>query len=244
MAVDLKGKKTSLEEEASIYQKREDDMSGKERFQNMSPKEKRQQFKTYYLPTLLVILAVAAVAFYIIWVDFINKADIYLHCAILNESIEDGDLTELSDQFTTYLGMDPEKEETSFYIYYTDTDVATDMGTDAGTDLTEIGSRLVASALDCMIAKEEDVVDTYMENGFMMDLSEILTEDELTALEPYLYERDGIIYGVNLKDCDKYQALFEDRSAFVEEPILFVITNAEDEGKQYAKALIEYLFDL
>ena len=97
MALNTKGKKTSLTEEASIYQKRQDDLSDKERIKNMTGKQKRDFFKTYYLPKLLVILAVAGVVFYIVWVDFINKSHIYMRCAILNESITDSILTEFSD---------------------------------------------------------------------------------------------------------------------------------------------------
>lgn len=245
MAVNLKGKKTSLKEEASIYQKRQDDLPERERLRHMTGKEKREHFKTYYLPKLFIILAVAAIVFYIIWVDFINKSHIYLHCAILNESISDGVLTELSDNFTESIGMNSGKNKTSFYLYYTRPDAAMEMGADAGRDLSEISSRLVASSLDCMIASEEDVKDSYMKNGFMLPLDELLTKDELVRLEPYLYRtdsRDGQVYGIQLKQCSAYQSLFSDRTPMVDEPVFFVITNASEEGKQYARKLINYLF--
>lgn len=245
MAVNLKGKKTSLKEEASIYQKRQDDLPERERLRNMTGKEKREHFKTYYLPKLFIILAVAAIAFYIIWVDFINKSHIYLHCAILNESISDGVLTELSDNFTESIGMNSGKNKTSFYLYYTRPDAAMEMGADAGRDLSEISSRLVASSLDCMIASEEDVKDSYMKNGFMLPLDELLTKDELVRLEPYLYRtdsRDGQVYGIHLKQCTAYQSLFSDRTPMVEDPVFFVITNASEEEKQYARKLINYLY--
>lgn len=245
MAVNLKGKKTSLKEEASIYQKRQDDLPERERLRHMTGKEKREHFKTYYLPKLFIILAVAAIVFYIIWVDFINKSHIYLHCAILNESIPDGVLTELSDNFTESIGMNSGKNKTSFYLYYTRPDAAMEMGADAGRDLSEISSRLVASSLDCMIASEEDVKDSYMKNGFMLPLDELLTKDELVRLEPYLYHtdsRDGQVYGIQLKQCSAYQSLFSDRTPMVDEPVFFVITNASEEGKQYARKLINYLY--
>lgn len=245
MALNIKGKKTSLEEEASIYQKRQDDLPEKERFKQMSGKERRQHFKTYYLPTLLILLAVAGVIFYIIWVDFINKSDIYIRCAILNESVADDDLVELSDSFTESMGMDSSKNKASFYLYYTRSDVAMDMGADTGSDLSEISSRLVASSLDCMIASEEDVKDTYMKNGFMLNLSELLTEEELARLDDYLYKKDDDgkqIYGIHLQHSPAYQSLFSDRSPLVEDPILFVITNSTEDGKQYARKLIHYLF--
>lgn len=245
MALNIRGKKTSLEEDASIYQKRQDDLPEKERLKQMTGKQKRDYFKTYYLPTLLVVLAVAAVIFYIIWVDFINKSNIYMRCAILNESITDGALTEMSDRFTESLGMDNSKNKASFYLYYTRPDIAMQMGADTGSDLSEISSRLVANSLDCMIASEEDVKDSYMKNGFMMDLSKLLTKEEMNRLEPYLYkanDNNKTIYGIHLKQCPVYQSLFTDRNPLTEDPILFVITNATEEGKDYAKKLIDYLF--
>ena len=164
MALNTKGKKTSLTEEASIYQKRQDDLSDKERIKNMTGKQKRDFFKTYYLPKLLVILAVAGVVFYIVWVDFINKSHIYMRCAILNESITDSTLTEFSDRFTDSLKMNYKKNRASFYMYYTRSDVAREMGADTGSDLSEISSRLVANSLDCMIASYEDVENILKDN--------------------------------------------------------------------------------
>lgn len=245
MALNTKGKKTSLTEEASIYQKRQDDLSDKERMKNMTGKQKRDFFKTYYLPKLLVILAVAGVIFYIVWVDFINKSHIYMRCAILNESITDSTLTEFSDQFTDSMKMDYKKNRASFYMYYTRSDVAREMGADTGSDLSEISSRLVANSLDCMIASYEDVENIYLKNGFIMNLNNFLSKKEKEALKPYLItkkdEPDKVI-GISLKKCKKYQALFTGRTPITEEPILYVITNATEEGKNYAKKLIHYFY--
>lgn len=245
MALNTKGKKTSLTEEASIYQKRQDDLSDKERIKNMTGKQKRDFFKTYYLPKLLVILAVAGVVFYIVWVDFINKSHIYMRCAILNESITDSILTEFSDRFTDSMKMDYKKNRASFYMYYTRSDVAREMGADTGSDLSEISSRLVANSLDCMIASYEDVENIYLKNGFIMNLNDFLSKKEKEALKPYFVtqkdETDKVI-GISLKDCKKYQTLFTGRTPITEEPVLYVITNATDEGKKYVKQLIHYLY--
>jgi hypothetical protein len=245
MALNTKGKKTSLTEEASIYQKRQDDLSDKERIKNMTGKQKRDFFKTYYLPKLLVILAVAGVVFYIVWVDFINKSHIYMRCAILNESITDSTLTEFSDRFTDSMKMDYKKNRASFYMYYTRSDVAREMGADTGSDLSEISSRLVANSLDCMIASYEDVENIYLKNGFIMNLNNFLSENEKKALKPYFVtkknEADKVI-GISLKDCKKYRTLFTGRTPITEEPVLYVITNATNEGKNYVKQLIHYLY--
>lgn len=245
MALNTKGKKTSLTEEASIYQKRQDDLSDKERIKNMTGKQKRDFFKTYYLPKLLVILAVAGVVFYIVWVDFINKSHIYMRCAILNESITDSTLTEFSDRFTDSMKMDYKKNRASFYMYYTHSDVAREMGADTGSDLSEISSRLVANSLDCMIASYEDAENIYLKNGFIMNLNDFLSKKEKEALKPYFVtqkdETDKVI-GISLKDCKKYQTLFTGRTPITKEPVLYVITNATDEGKNYVKQLIHYLY--
>ena len=245
MALNTKGKKTSLTEEASIYQKRQDVLSDKERIKNMTGKQKRDFFKTYYLPKLLVILAVAGVVFYIVWVDFINKSHIYMRCAILNESITDSILTEFSDRFTDSMKMDYKKNRASFYMYYTRSDAAREMGADTGSDLSEISSRLVANSLDCMIASYEDVENIYLKNGFIMNLNNFLSEKEKKALKPYFVtqknETDKVI-GISLKDCKKYQTLFTGRTPITKEPVLYVITNATDEGKNYVKQLIHYLY--
>lgn len=245
MALNTKGKKTSLTEEASIYQKRQDDLSDKERMKNMTGKQKRDFFKTYYLPKLLVILAVASVVFYIVWVDFINKSHIYMRCAILNESITDSTLTEFSDQFTDSMKMDYKKNRASFYMYYTRSDIAREMGADTGSDLSEISSRLVANSLDCMIASYEDVENIYLKKGFIMNLNNFLSEKEKKALKPYFVtqkdEPDKVI-GISLKNCKKYQALFTGRTPITKEPVLYVITNATDEGKNYVKQFIHYIY--
>lgn len=245
MALNTKGKKTSLTEEASIYQKRQDDLSDKERIKNMTGKQKRDFFKTYYLPKLLVILAVAGVVFYIVWVDFINKSHIYMRCAILNESITDSILTEFSDRFTDSMKMDYKKNRASFYMYYTRSDVAREMGADTGSDLSEISSRLVANSLDCMIASYEDVENIYLKNGFIMNLNDFLSKKEKEALKPYFVTQKGEtdkVIGISLKDCKKYQTLFTGRTPITKEPVLYVITNATDEGKNYVKQLIHYLY--
>ncbi len=245
MALNVKGKKTSLKEDASIYRKRQDDLPEKERLKQMSWKQKREHFKTYYLPTVLIIMAVAAVVFYIVWVDFINKSNIYMRCAILNESVTDGNLTKLSDDFTESIGMESGKNKASFYIYYTRSDVAMQMGADTGSDLSEISSRLVASSLDCMIASEEDVKDSYMKNGFMTDFEKLLSKEVIKILEPYLYRQNDkkeTICGIHLNKCKRYQELFSDRTPITKDPILFVITNATEEGREYARKLIQYLF--
>ena len=49
MAIDVKNKKTSLDEEAAIYEKRDEEESGKSRWKKMNRSQKITQFKTCLL---------------------------------------------------------------------------------------------------------------------------------------------------------------------------------------------------
>lgn len=248
MAVNLKGKKTSLDESALIYSKRDNRLSEKQKWKNMSPREKCSYFSAYYLPKLLIIVAVAALAGYILWTDFINKTNIYFRCAVINEGILDSSFEKLDDEFTASLGLDADKNSASFYCYYTKMDTASQIGANAAGDISEITSRIVANMLGGIIADENDGKQ-YREHGFFLDLKQFLTEDEYTALKPYLYFADtedggSAAYGVYLSESPVYQALHSGQSAVasIEKPIFSIVTNSDDESKAYAKKLLFYFF--
>lgn len=247
MAINLKGKKTSLNEEASIYQKRTEELSQKERWQQMNAKQKRSYFATYYLPPLLIILAVVAVFGYIIWHDFINNTNIYFNCALLNETATDGDLTSLSDQFTTRLGMEPEDNKVAFSCYYTNKTTAGEAGANLASDLSALSGKLVAGILDGMIASEEDAMN-YMENGFFQGPETVLSPEEYDALKEHLYVPDipknkyNKALGICLKDSTVYQNLFVQRPSSIEKPIFFIISNGDEDNKKYARDIIKLFF--
>lgn len=247
MAINLNGKKTSLKENASIYTKRSENMSEREKLKNMSGKQKRSYFATYYLPPILIAAAVLSVIGYILWADFINKSNIYFRCAVLNESVSDAALTEFSDSFTKSIGMDPDKNSASFYVYYTRSDLASEIGANAASDKSEITSRIVASVLGGMIANEKDG-HNYYEGGFFLKLDNFLTKDEYSKLKEYLYipedekNTEHAAYGIYLEKSPVYQTLFKEQKARVENPIFSIITNADEEIKEYARKLIHYYF--
>lgn len=247
MAINLNGKKTSLKEDASIYEKRPEHSSEKEKLKSMNGRQKRSYFATYYLPPILVVLAVVAVIGYIVWTDFINKSNIYFRCAVLNESLTDSSLTEFSDSFTKSIGMDEEKNKASFYVYYTRSDLASEIGANAARDQSEITSRIVASNLGGMIADEKDGL-SYYDSGFFLKLNDFLSAEEYKKLEKYLYipvnekNKEHAAYGVYLDKSPVYHALFKDQKARIERPIFSIITNADEESKAYAKKLIYYYF--
>lgn len=247
MSINLNGKKTSLKENAEIYKKRADKESDRDKLKKMDGRQKLSYFTAYYLPKLLIAIAVAAVAFYLLWSDVLHKRTMILRCAVLNEAITDSALTEFSDTFLTSIGEDPDKTNASFYIYYTHSDSAAETGVNAANDLTEISSRIVAADLGCMIANESDGKN-YMDAGFFMKLDDFLTEKEYSTLKDHLYKvpagekNTAGIYGIYLDNSPVYKELRKEIKKPVEKPIFSIISNAGKEDKEYARKLIHYLF--
>ncbi len=247
MAINLNGKKTSLDEKASIYEKRQENLTEKEKWKNMDGKQKRAYFSTYYLPKLAVICVILAVAGYIFWMDFIRKSDIYFHCAVLNDSIMDESFEEFSDAMTESFGMDPDKNKASFYVYYTQNMRTGQTGVKPAGDLSELSSRIATGIMDAVIA-DSGIARSYLDSGVCMKLTDFLTEEEQEKLKDVLYEtstaKDGsqAAYGISLDESSVYQSLYKGNAPFVEKPILFVITNSEEEHREYIHQVIHYLF--
>ena len=79
-----------------------------------------------------------------------------------------------------------------------------------------------------------------------MDLNEFLSEEELKAIEPYLYIPDDEkntqkhAYGVYLEKSERYNSIFQGGGGVVQKPIYGIITNSEntDRGRYF----LYYLF--
>ncbi len=245
MAIDVKNKKTSLDEEAAIYEKRDETESGKSRWKKMNRSQKITQFKTYYLRPLIVGVLILCVIGFFIYKDVITKKDIAFRCAIVNEVATEIPVNAFSDEFTQYMKLNPDKNLSSFHLYYTDTQLAQKVGASTASDLSQISSLIYASLLDGMIAGEKDFT-TYHNNGFFVDLNEFLSEEELKAIEPYLYIPDDEkntekhAYGVYLEKSERYNSIFQGGGGVVQKPIYGIITNSEntDRGRYF----LYYLF--
>ena len=132
-----------------------------------------------------------------------------------------------------------------FHLYYTDTQLAQKVGASTASDLSQISSLIYASLLDGMIAGEKDFT-TYHDNGFFIDLNEFLSEEELKAIEPYLYIPDDEkntqkhAYGVYLEKSERYNSIFQGGGGVVPKPIYGIITNSENTER--GRYFLYYLF--
>lgn len=245
MAINLKNRKTKLEERASIYEKRNEDESEKSKWKRMNPSQKITHFKTYYLLPFLIGAAILGLAGYFFYNDVITREEVVYRCAILNESAFDIPLEEFGDRYIEFLGLDTKRNTPSFHLFFTNSEFASKVGATAATDLTQISSMIYAATLDSMIAAQEDLT-SYMENDFAMDLTEVLNETELEVLKGHLFipdtpeNKDRHPYGVYLDQSDVYQKVFEDGGGIVERPIFSILFNSSK--KEESKKFLYYVF--
>ena len=245
MALNTKGKKTSLDDKAFIYEKRDEEESEKSKWSRMDKKQKFTHFKTYYLPPLFIAVLVLVVVGFLVYNDVIMKKDVVYQCALLNESAMEMPVEDFGKNYVRALNLDPEKNIASFQFFYTNSEIASQTGSTAATDLTQVSSMIYAATLDSMIAGEEDF-KTYLNNQFFVDLTELLREDELEIIQDYLYIPDTAEntqkhpYGIYLDQSSVYQKIFEDGGGIVEKPIYGVLFNSEH--KEESRQFLYYVF--
>ena len=245
MALNTNGKKTSLDEKALIYEKRDERESEKSKWSKMNKKQKFTHFTAYYLgPIAIGILVICLVGFFI-YKDVLTKKDVVYNGAILNDSAMEIPLEDFENGFVSALNLDPEKNIASFQFYYTNSELATKTGATVTTDLTQISSMIYASTLDSMIAAQEDF-KMYLDNELFVDISELLSEEELEVIKDKLYIPDTPEntqqhpYGVYLDESSVYQKIFEDGGGLVEKPIFGVLVNSEN--KERSRQFLYYVF--
>ena len=245
MALDMKNKKTSLEEDALIYEQRhEDNLSEKEKLSKMSSKEKRSYFSEYYSKPLLIAVVVLIVVGYLVWHDFIAKKTIIYRTAIMNETVTSENLGKFNENFTKYCKLDIRRNEAAFNTYYTN-ELATFVGATAMSDLQSVASQIYAATLDGMVA-DEKTFGTYLDNQFFTSMEDFLTPEEYQKLQQYLYvpdRKDNIhkkAYGIYLNQSPTYQTMVNDGSVNVKKPIFGLLFNSKEQER--ARDLLYYLF--
>ncbi len=248
MAFSTKNKKTSLGEDAFIYEKRDEQETEKSKWAKMNRDQKLVHFKTYYLRPLIVVCLVVAVAGYFFYSDVIRKKNVVYQCAIVNENATELPVQAFAESFVESMNLDSDKNKAVFQLYYTKEELASQVGTSASTDLTRISSMIYASSMDSMIAGEEEF-QVYLGNRFFVDLTELLGEEELSRIQDRLYIPESVgefkneekhPYGVFLQQNERYGQIFEGGASIVEKPILGVIFNSEN--KEASRQFLYYLF--
>ena len=240
----FQNKKTSLGEGASIYQKRDESESEKSKWRRMNRAQKWDHFKTYYLRLTILGCCVLALVGFFIYQDVFHKTNVVYQCALVNEKATEIPMSMFADGFMRSMDMDPSQNKASFYLYYTNQELAQEVGAVVSSDLTRLSSMIYASKLDAMIAGQEDF-DGYMANKCFTDLTEFLTEEEKNEFADRFYvpavpeNAEGHAYGVYVDQSSVYQQIFEGGGGIVEKPILGIVFNSEN--KEMSRKFLHYL---
>ena len=222
--MNLKNKKTVLNDEAALYSHRED-VSEKEKWQNLTGRERWQYFKDYYLAKIVVTILVLAVIGSILHTMLTPKPEVVLSVAVINDSMYYQTYEEVQKEFDALLALDTETQKTLF-----------DTGYSFENDYQAFQKFAIYNAvgdLDVTIMPLS-VFETYAPQSFFSSVAELLPTDLYMSLSEYLLETklrddDGTmipdsetVFGIRLESAWIYEG--QERS----EPMVLAINAAPD----------------
>lgn len=206
-------KESRLESDADIYKKRAP-KTEMQKLSEMTRKEKLTYFKDYYLLKLIALILVIGMCGSLLYNIFGPKPDTALYIRGVNFNYNHNNETIFVKNAGKALDINLEKE-----AIILDNGIAS-MGTNSSS--AEIayaaGQELVAMVMshqiDIMICNEESF-QTYLKDGYFINLSEVLPSDLYSDLSNDFYigksteeETEEHPYGIRLTNSSQIQTLF------------------------------------
>lgn len=108
--MNLKNKKTVLNDDAALYSHRED-VSEKEKWEAMTKKERLRYFFDYYFSKIIVTIIVLAVAGSILYTMLTPKPETVLSVGVVNDGINLALYENLQKEFEKAIALDEEKQQ-------------------------------------------------------------------------------------------------------------------------------------
>lgn len=223
--MNIDNKKTALEDDSLLYQKRDDSL-GKKDTSNLNRSQKVGYFKDYYLRTIIIAIIILIAAGSLVYTMFFRHQTTILSVAFINEAWMAG--TDLLD------------ENLRGYYELTSKDElldCTNYNLEEYGDQMKLTTLIAAQAVDVLVCPE-DVFQQYSEFGYLADLSELLPADLYAQYEDLIIESsavetdtDGTVletypaapHGIDISANAVYQAY----GGLGEKAILCVISNTE-----------------
>ncbi len=230
MAIDVKNRKTKLDEDASIYAVRDENKSERQRWSEMTKAERRRHFKEYYLRVVIVVALAAAAFGYMVYDAVVSYRNQELSIAIINDVLEEEGKEAFVNEMMERLALDPKKDE----VAVSDDFMMTGGGVDA-TTLQRLTALIFSETLDVIVA-DEGTFETYIENGTFCDLSEVLAPETLERYGDCVHEVNGRPVGMWLRDNEAYKGM----GAHQTDPLVGIVNNSKRVPN--AVAFMEYLF--
>ena len=167
--MDIKFKKTRLDDDALIYQRSKDTVS-KEDLKNLSPAQKLQYFKDYYAKKVLIVICIIIAVGSLLNSTVFNRSTCLLSLYFLN-GCQPEDSEAMRTSLEEYIGIENKNDYVSVESFLLE-DPQQNMAYTA---------RVAAGSADLIICSYEDFLE-YAEKGFFSDLSEFLPAEHYASL--------------------------------------------------------------
>lgn len=205
--MDVEHKKTVLEDDSILYQKRDDSLNRKDT-SNLTKKQKAQYFKDYYLKRLIIAAVVLIFAGNMIYTILFKHQENILSVAVVGDCYISGN-SELTEYLREVLGLTSEDQLL----------VVTNYNLDDPNQQIAFTTRLVAKDTDILIC-DYDQFTEYCHQGVYADLASVLPQETYEELSESLVtghqvqtDEDGNAaengpekpYGLDISDSELYQ---------------------------------------
>ena len=220
-------KESILDEEAYIYNHRDDENEG-DKWKKMSKKQKLTYFNDYYRNKIIVILIVLGLIVSLIYTVLSPKPDVVVSIAVVNDYWNDDKTEELNKELFSYLALEAEKQEIEIDdTYFLE---ETGMGNEIA-NTQRLVAKFAAGDINIVIA-DRDKFDEFVKSDTFVKVSEVVDADV-----PYRDRLTSGGYGISLKD----SKLMKELESGKNELVLGILANAAKEDYKYISKIINYI---
>lgn len=239
-SIDDEVKKTRLDKDSEIYNKNRSETLNKEEFNKLSRKDKFLYYKEYYVPYILIVLAiVVAMTYVVVSIRKTDKQKDAFYCGMMaGVQFDAATMDEMPEKFADYL-----KNETDYKGYIDADRTYFEVFYSTFTDDVRLDGFYDKKKFDIFITRE-DTFKNYIGNDTIKDLSKVLPEDLLKKVEDKLVyatkgdSSESIPYGILLDDIN--YKFYDGAGDPVDPPILSIPVNTT--RLEVAIHFIEFLF--
>lgn len=238
--MEIKNRKTTLSDDAALYHHKEN-VSEKEKWNNMSWKERWEYFKSYYLLKVLGFAAAGIAIVSILYTMLGPKPDTLLSVAIANRGMVQEQYLSVQTGFEQWIGMDSETQATIF-------DGGYDFEYDMYQSMQKFAIYNAGGDIDVTIMPQS-AFEVYGPKGFFREVTNQISPELSELLKEYLVEctlidDDGnpvsgsaAMYGIRIDSTATYK-MYEP-----EEPMVLAF-NLGAKHPDMAEKFLRYLFSL
>lgn len=224
--MNIEHKKTTLDDDSIIYQKRDDSL-GKKDTSNLTFCGKLGYFKDYYLKKLIIGAALLIAAGYLIYSMTIGRTQSVFSMVFLNNSYI-YDLEGIDRAITDFLAIEDKHDYAAVSNY----------DLEQHQENIAYMTQMSSGTIDLVVCPEE-YFETGCANGVFMDLSTFLPEEMYQALEDRIIEgsaavtddtggivsyEDPLPHGIDISGSARYKEFGGNE----QKPILCVLANCEN----------------